>query len=191
VADQADGFLSPWLRRRRIAAVRDRLSGRVLDVGCGVGTLAFHLPPERYLGVDADPASIDEARIRHPGHRFEVVPRDASWVAELPAGGFDTIVLLAVIEHLREPERWLGALAARLSPSGALEITTPAPAFEWVHDAGARIGLFSAHASEEHETLIDPTRMERIAAGVGLRVAERERFLAGANQRFRLVAVAE
>jgi 2-polyprenyl-3-methyl-5-hydroxy-6-metoxy-1,4-benzoquinol methylase len=171
-----------------MAAVQDRLEGRVLDVGCGVGALAEQLPPERYLGIDADSESIEEARRRHPDHRFEVVSRDPTWVEKLPLGRFDTIVLLAVVEHLSDPEGLLGALARRLEAQGAIEVTTPAPALEWAHTLGARIGLFSAGASEEHETLIDRSGMERIAERAGLRVVGLRRFLWGANQRFSLMA---
>jgi 2-polyprenyl-3-methyl-5-hydroxy-6-metoxy-1,4-benzoquinol methylase len=174
-----------------MAAVEDRLEGRVLDVGCGVGALAEQISPQRYLGVDADSESIGEARRSHPDHRFEIVVRDATWVEKLPGGGFDTIVLLAVLEHLSDPEELLGALARRLEPHGSIEVTTPAPALEWAHAMGARIGLFSADASEEHERLIDRPGMERIAEAAGLRVVEFERFLKGANQRFRLSAATE
>jgi SAM-dependent methyltransferase len=48
----------------------------VCDLGCGVGALAGHLRERgfagSYVGVDLVPASIELARARFPGERFEV-----------------------------------------------------------------------------------------------------------------------
>ncbi|MEO1084230.1 MAG: methyltransferase domain-containing protein, partial [Acidobacteriota bacterium] len=71
MADQITGFLSPFLRSRRLAAALPWLrEGRVLDVGCGVGKLAQSIAPDRYVGVDLDSESIEMARLSCPGHTF-------------------------------------------------------------------------------------------------------------------------
>jgi 2-polyprenyl-3-methyl-5-hydroxy-6-metoxy-1,4-benzoquinol methylase len=178
MADQAaEGLLSPFLRRRRLRVARPWLQGRVLDVGCGSGALAAELPPPRYLGVEIDPLSLQLARERYPGHRF---------AGELPPAGetFDTILSLAVIEHVPDPAGFLGALAGRLAaPHWArIVISTPHPAADWIHHTGAAIGLFSRHASEEHEQLLDRRALERLGAQAGLRMVSYRRFLLGANQ---------
>jgi len=41
MADQADGFLSPFLRKKRIEMALPFIKGRVIDIGCGVGKLAI------------------------------------------------------------------------------------------------------------------------------------------------------
>lgn len=178
MADQGgEGLLSPFLRRARLRAVHPYLLGRLLDVGCGSGKLAGLVPPDRYLGVDIDSESLERAAREHPGHRF---------TAALPGEteSFDTIVALAVIEHVASPAGFLAELARRLSaaPGSRIVVTTPHPAAEWIHDAGARLGLFSRHANEEHEQLLDREVLATIGARAGLRLISYRRFLLGANQ---------
>lgn len=176
MADQAGGFLSPWLRQKRINAVLPYLRGKVLDVGCGVGKLSTFCKNDIYFGVDLDIESINLAKNRHPGFRFS----NNYPVGEL----FDTIVMLAVIEHIPEPESFLNNLLHFLNFDGQMVITTPPPFIEKYHKFGARLGLFSNDAAEEHVSLIDRVQMERIAAKGRLSIKEYRRFFLNMNQLF-------
>lgn len=183
MADQAgEGLLSPFLQRRRIRAAIPHVRGRVLDHGCGNGALASYVPPGEYLGVDRDERSLALARARYPRHRFET---------ELPPGlQFDTVVSLAVIEHVPDPTSLLRSLGAALRPGGRIVLSTPHPRAEWLHDLGARFRLFSAHARDEHEQLLDRERIDVVARGAGLTVESFHRFLGGVNQLAVLVCAA-
>jgi 2-polyprenyl-3-methyl-5-hydroxy-6-metoxy-1,4-benzoquinol methylase len=170
------GLLSPFLRNQRVAAAIPYIKGRVLDIGCGVGVLASRFPPDLYYGLDIDLESIQLARRTYPRHRFETV---------LPTGAtFDTIVGLAVIEHIAQPGEILKQLRSRLAPDGKIVLTTPHPAFEWLHMLGSCIGLFSDAAADEHQTLLDEKAMQGLAADAGLEIHISRRFLLGANQLF-------
>lgn len=177
MADQgAEGFLSPWLRNRRFAAAQPYLRGRVLDVGCGSGALAARVAADRYLGIEVDSESLELARSRFPYHAF---------TSQLPAldERFDTVVALAVIEHVAAPSEFLERLAAHLRDAAArLVVTTPHPSMDWIHDAGSVIGLFSRHANEEHEALLDRESLTRAGTEANLRLISYRRFLLGANQ---------
>ena len=178
MADQgSEGLLSPYLRRRRIAAAQPFLRGRVLDVGCGAGALAGLVPPDRYVGVDPDADSLSAARRAWPAHAF---------LDTMPDGdpGFDTVVSLAVIEHVPDPQAFLGALGAMLKGGAGdrIVLTTPRPAVDWLHGAGAAVGIFSSHASEEHEALLGRRDLEALARAGGFAVELYRRFLSGANQ---------
>ncbi|HRQ65522.1 MAG TPA: class I SAM-dependent methyltransferase [Xanthomonadaceae bacterium] len=178
MADQgSEGFLSPFLRSRRMAAARTYLRGRVLDVGCGSGELAPYVRPLDYCGFDLDASVVALARQRWSGYRFE---------SSLPQTHeeFDTIVALAVIEHVADPIEFTRELHARLrrATGSRIVVTTPHPRMDWLHTAGTRIGLFSAHASEEHEQLLDRAALERVAKSSELTLVEYRRFLWGANQ---------
>jgi len=178
MADQsAEGVLSPFLRRRRIAAVRPFLRGQVLDFGCGSGALAADVDKSAYLGIDPDPDSIAAARRAFPSHRFLLLD-------DFAGGSFDTVAALAVIEHVADPAAFLATLKSSLSPGPQARIvcTTPHPSMDFVHRIGARAGLFSPSASEEHEELLDRRRLSEAAARAGLRETFYRRFLAGANQ---------
>ena len=181
MADQVQGgLLSPFLRRQRLQAARPYLQGAVLDFGCGTGALAPWCDQASYVGVDRDADSIRLAKAAQPNHRF---------LQELPEqGAFNTIVALAVIEHIKQPEALLAALKARLATNGQIVLTTPHPAFEWAHELGAKLGFFSGDAAEEHETLIDKAAMAKLAEAAGLRLLAARRFLFGVNQLFVLRA---
>ncbi|HWK65509.1 MAG TPA: class I SAM-dependent methyltransferase [Rhizobiaceae bacterium] len=170
----AQGLFSPFLRQARMKAAQKWLTGRVLDVGCGSGALAAFIDANRYVGFDRDESCIETARQLFPQHRF---------MASFPdAGGFDTVVALALIEHLPNPLEELRRWAAALEPGGKIVLTTPHKAFRAIHDLGARIGIFSADAADEHEEMFDGGDLAALAQGGGLRLAEYRRFLFGANQ---------
>ncbi len=177
--DQADGLLSSWLRRKRIKMVRPYLQGRILDVGCGVGALSELTSPDLYFGVDIDEESLQIARKKYPRYRFE-----KDYQENLR---FDTIVLLAVIEHIKVKQVFLERLESMLAANGRIIVTTPHPSVRRVHSLGSKIGLFSATANQEHDQLLDYDCVEKLVAQTGLIISQYKRFLFGANQLFVLI----
>ena len=175
MSDQGtQGLLSPWLRRRRMNAAGPWLAGSVFDFGCGSGALAQFVPAADYSGYDIDAQSLARARVLHPQHRFlDVLPQIRA---------FDTVVSLAVIEHCKDAGGFLRQLAALARPGGRIVLTTPHPSFEFVHDFGSRVGIFSHAASEEHETLLDRNALFDLARTGRLGIVHYRRFLCGANQ---------
>lgn len=176
MADQASGgMLSPFLSRERFRRVQSYVRGRVLDFGCGTGDLCVLSSAHAYCGVEPDAVAFNLARRRHPGYRFE---------RELPAAEyFDTILVLAVIEHLADPVSTIRRLVGVLAPDGHLVVTTPAPIAGPLHRLGARLGLFSAEAAAEHKRLFDRRALETLASQAQLSLVHYERFLLGMNQR--------
>lgn len=179
MADQASGLLSPFLRRRRIAAALPFLRGRVLDYGCGVGALAKFFSPEFYAGVDDDAASLAIAKKEHPAHVF-FSKEDFS----LREGPFDSIALLAVIEHVDDGGSLFRFLGTLIAPDGCIVLTTPLPAAGPLHRLGARIGLFSKEAHEDHKSLYGRDEIASMARLIDFRIAIAKRFLFGMNQLF-------
>lgn len=177
MSDQGNqGLLSPWLRKQRITVALPWLTGKVLDFGCGGGHLAVHVDPERYLGFEpADPAR-QQAQQNYPRYSF---------TGEIPSdSAFDTIVALAVIEHISRPDEFVLTLRDMLSVDGRIVLTTPHPAFRKVHDFGAGLGVFSQEASEEHEAFLDYRDVGRICEQSRMQLLHARRFLYGANQLF-------
>ncbi|MDI6728693.1 MAG: methyltransferase domain-containing protein [Thermodesulfovibrionales bacterium] len=174
--DQVSGILSPWLRKKRIKVALPYVKGKVLDYGCGAGTLIASLGMHSYFGVDIDEESLRVARRNYPLAQF---------AANYPENEiFDTIVLLAVIEHIAEPESFLIRIQRVLEPNGSIVITTPHPCAEKIHSWGTKIGLFSTSANEEHKKLYNHRCMQDIARRSGLIICEYKRFLFGVNQLF-------
>lgn len=175
------GKLSYWLVTQRQRVAKPYLTGRVLDFGCGGGGIAEICAPDSYVGFDIDPRMIEIARKEWPQHRYETsLPDDER---------FDTVAAIVVIEHLPDPGEHLRDWARYLNPNGRIVMTTPHPTLEWIHTAGAKVGVFSQHADEGHEDLIDRATMEKLIAGTNLRLTTYKRFLGGANQLFVLTAV--
>lgn len=169
-------MLSPWLRKQRIKTASPFIQGKVLDYGCGVGALLEICRPGYYLGIDIDEESLDIARKKYPALRFE---------KNFPMYDcFDTIVLLAVIEHIKNPEAFLRKIKHILMPNGRIVITTPHPLIGKLYSLGAKIDLFSMKASKEHEQLINHQNMHRIATQSGFVIHKYKRFLLGLNQLF-------
>ncbi|HXI60116.1 MAG TPA: methyltransferase domain-containing protein [Polyangia bacterium] len=112
---------------------------RVLEVGCGAGAGAEYLlahGADRVVGVDADPAAIEQARARH--RRSNLDFRLSSNLAELPPLGetFDVVVIPEAEVLIRRP----GIVAAwkRLLADGGRVIVSVASADR---GRGASVGL--------------------------------------------------
>jgi 2-polyprenyl-3-methyl-5-hydroxy-6-metoxy-1,4-benzoquinol methylase len=173
---QETGLLSGWLRARRIQAAKKFISGKTLDFGCGIGSLAAFIPADLYLGVELDNESLSIAREKYSHHNFrQQIPR---------AGKFDCIAMLAVIEHLKDPQDYLSKLKSLLHQEGKIIITTPHPRAKLIHYWGAKWGLFSKEACGEHECWLNKTALEELISPMNLRLDYYRKFLIGFNQLF-------
>jgi SAM-dependent methyltransferase len=164
-------------------AIAPHLAGasRVLDVGCGLTDLPGRLPG--YAGCDRDPVVLDENRRRFPQARFvvwDIAAEDAP--GELDGARFDVVLMAAILEHLPDAALALRRAAPFLSERGRIVATTPHPWARLPLETGARLGLLSHAADEEHEALLGREALMRVGASAGLACVSYRRFLAGLNQ---------
>ncbi len=174
-------LLSNYLQRQRLMKVRPYLRGRILDIGCGDASLvAFLTPQQSYTGIDVNADVVERHRARYSSHRFFAADLDQSFPA-LSDGAYDTIVLCAVVEHLRNPETLLDQLYPALTDDGRLVVTTPTPLGGRIHRVGAFMGLFSHEAVEEHEKIYSRKELERLMSEHGFVVENYGKFNFGLN----------
>jgi SAM-dependent methyltransferase len=104
------------------------LAPTVLEIGVGHGSYAGVLRGHGdYVGVDIDPASVDEARQRFPDLEFRVSDiTSPELVALASERKVKTIVCLNVIEHIEDDAKAVTNLARALQPGGHLLIIVPA-----------------------------------------------------------------
>jgi len=93
IAREADQRLVAWLATcpRHVHA---------LDVGCGVGTYAAHIPADRVTGVDAFSAYVEEARPKY----LSVLFADARSLSQKMLATYDLAVLVDAIEHFKKKD---------------------------------------------------------------------------------------
>ena len=126
--------LAPLYAHNDVARAR-----RVLDVGCGPGTNTAHFAHADYLGIDFNPAYIDDARKRH-GREFVVA--DVTKYQVAPDQRFDLILANSLFHHIdtASTRRILAHLATLLSDDGHVHV------FDLVLPDGPSISRFLARA---------------------------------------------
>jgi len=132
-------------------------SVRILDVGCGTGGMlkelaAFGLA----IGLDRAPEALARCRRRSGAP----LVRGAAEGLPFPAGSFDLVTALDLLEHLDDDEAGLREIARVLRPGGLAVLTVPACPLLW----------------SEHDEALDHRRrylarpLRRLLARAGLRV---------------------
>jgi cyclopropane fatty-acyl-phospholipid synthase-like methyltransferase len=82
--------------------VRPRVGARILEIGCGPGTIVRYLPQAEYVGFDLSSKYIEMARKRFPQAQF-VCER----VSQFSLGkqqSFDVVLALGIVHHLNDKE---------------------------------------------------------------------------------------
>ena len=176
------GLLSPYLWNKRVQAARPYLEGRkqALDIGCGIFRWSGILPPGmRYVGIDVEEAIVAHNSRNFP-HRFIRADAESDPI-EAWGSDFDLVLMLAVLEHFKDPASVLKRIRKLQAADCILVITTPHPTGESILNLGARCGIFSRD-KHQHERLLDRHAIARLAASASYRVLSYKKILFGLNQ---------
>ncbi len=96
--------------------------GRVLELGCGSGSLTYLL---RQAGFDAEGLEIGPAAIELARERFGLTVHSGPLESQDDSRPWEAIVAIDVLEHLPDPLATLTLCARRLVPGGRLFLQTP------------------------------------------------------------------
>jgi 2-polyprenyl-3-methyl-5-hydroxy-6-metoxy-1,4-benzoquinol methylase len=147
---------------------------RVLDAGCGSGTISYFLSSYagNVTGIDSNPSAIDYARdafkavnLQFRLGQFDDLKGDKS---------FDKIYCIEVIEHLYEHQvaDVLDLFYKMTNPGGQLFLTTPNyrstwPVIEWLLD---RFALVAQLDEAQHVTHFNKRKLKSICERTGWEV---------------------
>jgi ubiquinone/menaquinone biosynthesis C-methylase UbiE len=178
-------FLHPLFFSRVHRALTGALGrvegGRVLDVGCGTGTLALALAQHGALvvGVDPAPRMVARAMAKRRGApaSFLVAPAES---LPFPDASFDGATASLTVHHWRDPGRGFGELARVLRPGARLaiaEMDLPRPVRWFLRFAG---GSHAGWSRRELADLLHGSGFSRVRAlsrgpfrsGIAIVVAE-------------------
>jgi len=170
-------------KRRLLQQARIEKRHRVLDLGCGTGTLAIliksHHPKAQVMGLDSDPQVLEIGRAKaaraplgitlHHGMAFELPYLDAS---------FDHVISSLLFHHLtrENKERTLREIYRVLRPGGELHVADWGKAQNWP----MRVAFFLVQMLDGFETTADNVSgilPELFRMGGFVKVEESARYL--------------
>jgi 2-polyprenyl-3-methyl-5-hydroxy-6-metoxy-1,4-benzoquinol methylase len=151
-------FGEKLLQNYRFKIARPYLTGSVLDFGGNKGELKAFVKGE-YTLADYDHSPMEGKM-------------------------FDTIVLLAVIEHIHMKEVFelFHKFKTHLNPNGKIFLTTPTPMSKPVLEVLSRIGVIGRTNIEEHKHYWNKGEINRLAYANGFSMTKYRLFQLGFNQ---------
>lgn len=164
------GSVNPPVASRVPATAR-----RILDVGCGDGTLGRHLRDRQGARVTGITFSEAEAARARDGLEEVVVADLDTWVPAAGVEPFEVIICSHVLEHLRDAGRLLRVLRDVMAPGGTLLVALPNVLF-WRQRLEFLRGRFrytrGGLMDSTHLHFYDGWTARELVAGNGWEVAE-------------------
>ena len=105
-----------------VTAAGERIRGRILENGCGVGVYLEHLAP---LGGVLVGLEVDLERAREAHTRCAQIVQAVGEALPFPEAGFDLIISHEVLEHVINDEISVQEMVRALRPGGRLVIFVP------------------------------------------------------------------
>jgi SAM-dependent methyltransferase len=163
--------LGEALAKKRLKAVLPHVAGRLLDVGCGSNQLVRYYT--NGVGVDV-----------HPWPGADVVVNDTA-ALQWESGSFDTITIVAALNHIPNREAVLNECRRVLRPGGRVVITMLTPRtsriWHWLRapwDADQR----DRGMTEGEVYGFTPAQVLDLFRRAGFTLLSRQRFMLGLNR---------
>ena len=185
-ADKYDSFMGRW--SRRLAPLFLDFAGlaageRVLDVGCGTGSLTFALASRANVAsveaIDYEQQFVEAARQRNTDPRINIQKGDACNL-QFTDGRFDRALSMLVLHFVSDPERAVAEMRRVVRPGGVAAATV------WDNFGGQP----ASRMFWDTVAAIEPLAIDRRNAGL-MRPTTRPGELASAFTRIGFIDVAE
>ncbi len=138
---------------------------RILDIGCGSGTISLYLANKGYKvrGIDISKKAIQACKDSAKNLNIENVEFEmCEFPKEIPTGKYDLVFFSEVIEHLPNDGLALREIHKLLNPGGILFLSTPsknAPLYRlgYAKKFDKEVGHLRRYTSEEIEKKLKKT----------------------------------
>lgn len=171
-----DHFVA-WCRFRAVARHIAPLSD-VCDIGSGPGAPFLHhvaVQLRSGVGLDEHVAPSTDAKIK-------VLQADITQPLPLPGESFDHVTLLAVLEHLAQPEPVLREAHRILRRGGTLIMTWPSAAVDPILEVLTRIGMVNHDLGfDQHQPRIPVAKLKSSLQDIGFAQINNGTFELGLN----------
>ncbi len=137
---------------------------RVCDLGCGIESAFLDFA----AGKISEGIGVDHRANSNATGRWKHIQSDLHLPLPLPASAFDHVVMLAVLEHLPQPEPVLREANRILAPGGSLILSWPSSLVDPIL-AVLRAGHLISHEmeSDEHQKRIPVKVLRQMLEGIG------------------------
>jgi 2-polyprenyl-3-methyl-5-hydroxy-6-metoxy-1,4-benzoquinol methylase len=176
-------FLSKMLASWRHKVITPYLKGDVLDIGCGDAIILkkHHVLINHYVGIELGQTKVDNLSALFPEAVF--ISRDLDREPLSLDERFDTILMIAVIEHIWNQKFLFEQIISLLKPDGKIVITTPTIfGNDIIHPLGAALDIFAKAAVDDHIVVYNKQRLKNLAREFGLHLLIYRRFQFFSNQ---------
>ncbi len=168
------------LQRWRIRAAQRWIprGADVLDIGCYQGELFQALAARLGSGIGIDPLAKEMTTAS-----YRLMPLSFSEPLPFPDQSFDTVVLLATLEHMSDKGPLARECRRLLRPGGRVIITVPSPLVDVIVDTLVKLHLADGMSLEQHHGF-KPQETEPLFLTNGFGLEHQTRFQLGLNYLF-------